>query len=188
MDVNSDGSYGGCTNPIGVGMAFDGKLLAVARGSSAICSVDPSNITSDIVTIPVGEKPYTYSDFTGNLFRSFTKPDGYYRLLAEGCPSGFRLARWVRVTWEAELPGTSRMEVRFRFGRSVGQAINPVAPQLGPVLQTGPQPTPQTFTYELPASPDSDYLQVEFRFLADENGVAPKLHSADVTRTCLAAE
>lgn len=170
-----------CNGPVGVGIGFGNILWMVSQNDSHMCGLPMDDTTGTLIEVEIDRSPYTYSDFTGNLFRSFTAPKGVYKSLLIGCPFGYRVKAWSNAVWTADTPGESELEVRFRFGATIGQARNPANPALGPVLQSTAEPTG---TYALPSNETRKYLQVEFTFLRDDNDNAPVLHTLDVGRMC----
>ena len=63
--------------PIGVGIGYDGRIWSPAQSTSNIVVLDPN--TGATAFYPVGGPPYTYSDFTGSILRTFTSPQGDVR-------------------------------------------------------------------------------------------------------------
>ncbi|OGQ89349.1 MAG: hypothetical protein A2289_16740 [Deltaproteobacteria bacterium RIFOXYA12_FULL_58_15] len=167
----------GCTAPAGVGIGYGGMVWSVNRDTSSVCAYDPANPFNALISVSMGPSPYTYSDFTGNLFRSFTKPQGFYRMLVQACPANYEVRQWGTVSWTAEVPGASSLEVRFRVGSSVAEAISPATVQYGPAIQ------PIEISFDLGLT-RGDWLQVEFLFVADDEGLAPTLHHVDIAREC----
>ncbi|MFC1610934.1 MopE-related protein [Myxococcota bacterium] len=172
----------GCIGPSGVGVGYGGKIWMVFRATSSICAFDPNDLTAPLVSIPIGPNPYTYSDFTGNIFNTITNPQGYYRLLVRGCPHCYRVLDWGVVNWDADVPGSSMLEVRFRTGSTPVEAANPARPQYPPASEPAITQPPDTL-HELPMT-NGEWLQVEFKFIADDAGLSPSLHHVDVAREC----
>ncbi len=179
-----------CRDPIGIGMGFEEKVWVVAQNSSQMCAFDPwgplaagGGMETSAVA-PIGIHPYTYSDFTGSIFRSFTNPEGRYKILVRACPEDYELLRWGRFLWDAEVPGESVLEVKFRFGDSPFEAMDIGAPQIIGQIQTGPLPPPESFSWTPDVFEQRIYCEIEFRFLADNQGLAPILYSMDSARNC----
>jgi hypothetical protein len=181
-----------CRDPIGIGMGFDQKVWVVAQNSDTTCAFDPDpqNLLPtggmrQIASATTGRKPYTYSDFTGNLFRSFTNPEGRYRILVQACPDGKSLEQWSALRWRADVPGTSKLEVRLRFGATQYEAMDVTKPQIIAQTLIGPTPPPSAFSYTPLSTEKRNYCEVEFRLLADRDGLAPILYALDAARTCI---
>ena len=194
VDLNTGGAASGCANPLGVGMGFGGNVLMVAQNTNTVCSLHPTTITANVDTVQVGQRPYTYSDFTGNIYRSFTNPQGKYRILLDSCPGAtMGIAGWLDLVLDAELPGAATLEIRFRFGATQFDALNPTGAQTTPTLAAGTIQngtlSRRTFTIDMAVgSPLLDYVEIEFKLLADSAGLAPKLYNVDVVRSCQRTE
>jgi len=175
-----------CRNPVGAGMGAGGLVWVSSMDSDRMCAFDPKTLADDGMAVKhavrIGNKPYTYSDFTGNIFKSFTNPEGVYRILIEGCPAGLVLTKWNNISWEAEVPGTAKLEVRFRFGENQFEALNPTGPQVGPVTKVGP--STKDLDSFVPAGGVKNWVVAEFRFLADGEGLAPILYDVSAVRSC----
>ncbi|MBI5510594.1 MAG: hypothetical protein HY903_17695 [Deltaproteobacteria bacterium] len=163
----------GASTSIGVGIGAGGAVLAVNQDSDNVCKYDP-NGGGTVVSIPIGQSPYTYSDFTGNIFRTFTARKGTYKEVY-ACDLGW--VSWARVEWSGETPGASSIEVRVK--NSATAAGLGGAPALGPATQ------PPATTFDLlPLNLDAAFLQVEFLLLSDAAGNAPTLRGYEVARMC----
>ena len=130
--------YPKASYPIGVGVGYAGKIWTNNQGTSNVSVVDPQ--TGAIGYYPVGGPPYTYSDFTGSILRTFTAPSGTYSEIVNAC-YGFQVNSWVNLVWQGTTPiGTtnggrqaSTTRIRFRL-RAANQLTtkdaqgNPVDP------------------------------------------------------------
>lgn len=158
---------------IGVGLDFFGKVWGVNQGSDNTTRLDPTTGQMDI--FPVGEGPYTYSDFTGYALRNFTAPQGTYTGTFEGCPSLEQSTVWESFEWDAETPpGTA---VRL-FVRSA-----PTLEELAGAEDYGPFD-------ESPANlaaagvPQHHYLGFTIMLETDTPGSTPTLWSVNAVWTC----
>ena len=108
------------TIPIGVGVGYGGKIWTNNQGTYNVAVVDPQTGTSAF--FPTGGPPYTYSDFTGSILRTFTAPSGSYQEIVNAC-YGFQVNSWVNLVWNGLTPtGTmnqgraaSPTKIRFRM-------------------------------------------------------------------------
>jgi len=102
---------------VGVGLDADNQVWLVNQVSATAVRLNPE--TGATREFPVGNQPYTYSDFTGYVFRTFTAPNGTFRQVVEGCATG--LTEWEYVNWRADTPGDSRVELRVRTADDAGE-------------------------------------------------------------------
>jgi streptogramin lyase len=160
---------------IGAGIGSGGGIWIVNQNSNNTCRYDPD--TREVVEIPIGTAPYTYSDFTGNVLRTFTSPQGTYRLIAEGCPNGEPRVVWTLVTWQAGTPGASSLTVQVRNADTVsGLALAPIH---------GPATQPPDRAFDLASlALEARYLEVIVTLKADDNGNVPTLFSLSIGREC----
>ena len=126
--------------PIGVGIGYGGKIWTNNQATNNVSVIDPQ--TSLVGYFPVGGPPYTYSDFTGSILRTFTAPQGTYSEIVNAC-YGFQVNSWVNLLWNGITPvGTgnqgrsvSNTAIRFRI-RAANTLVtkdtngNPVDPAL----------------------------------------------------------
>ncbi|MCC7542686.1 MAG: hypothetical protein IT379_41100 [Deltaproteobacteria bacterium] len=159
--------------PIGAGVAFDGRIWAIGRASSSAARIDP--VTEEILEVPTGLGPYSYSDFMGFGLNTFAEPFGRYHFTVEGCADGE--SRWETLRWSEERPPGTRIEawVRTAPARVELQFEDWIGPfTMSPAdLRAPPGPVPPGL-----------YLQVEFRLYSEDSRVAPRVFDADVTGTC----
>jgi hypothetical protein len=172
------------TGVIGVGVDFAGHVwgISYSHGNASRLDVDalgdpvqPPSATTKVV--PVGNNPYTYSDFTGYGLQSFTRPQGRYLYQLQPCTGSVK-PTWKQVTWNATTPAGTTISVRVRSGNdeaSFGDWIGPV--QQSPLLlEKGAQ---------APLSPNPALiLQVEFTLQTSAKAVTPILHDFDVAYSC----
>ncbi|MEM1414320.1 MAG: hypothetical protein AAGH15_05450, partial [Myxococcota bacterium] len=154
---------------VGVGLDPERRVWMVNQDSGTVTRFDPE--TGAVDELPVGDTPYTYSDFTGFALRTFTAPSGFVRAVLDACPSG--MGRWERLTWDADVPGGTRLEVRVRsaFTRdALGSA-----PWFGPF---DAQPA------DLEAVPLGRFLEVETTLVSDGGSRSPSVRSVSVQVDC----
>jgi hypothetical protein len=105
--------------PMGVGIDPSGYVWAITRANSCTrpedgqptgCAVriDPNDRTG-IEFHPVGDSPYTYSDFLGFVARNFTARRGFVRQQVSLCRE---VERWGELRLRAETPSGTRIRVR----------------------------------------------------------------------------
>jgi hypothetical protein len=158
---------------VGVGLASDGGVWLVNQQSGSATRFDPATETAE--SFPVGDDPYTYSDFTGFAFRTFTAPNGFARAVVEGCPFG--PTEWERVSWDAEVPAGTRVEVRARSAATLDGLDD--ATFVGPFTDS---PT----ELALPPGPlaPERFLEVEVSLFTDTEGVSPSIDDLTLRYFC----
>jgi hypothetical protein len=62
----------GVSSMVGVAIDFEGNVWTVSQGGNAAHKVNP--VTWDVVNVPIGSQPYTYSDMTGMQLRNVKPP------------------------------------------------------------------------------------------------------------------
>jgi hypothetical protein len=100
---------------VGVGLDADNQVWLINQESATAVRLNPE--TGSTREFAVGNQPYTYSDFTGYVFRTFTAPNGSYRQIVEGCSMG--LTEWEYLNWRADTPGSSSVELRVRSANTL---------------------------------------------------------------------
>lgn len=179
-----------CDNPIGAGIGYSGLVWVVNLASYDVCAFDPEASMSLVHDVTIGQTPYTYSDFTGNLFNTFTNPQGKYRVLIQGCPICYVLSDWGKLTWIADVPTGAQLFLRYRTGNTIGEALDPAGAMEGPIIPDTavsfgpPNADRYTFTYDIPIGVGGIYMQVEFEFIAGPGNALPVLHKVDAGRAC----
>jgi streptogramin lyase len=156
--------------PVGVDVDADGMIWTVNRETDNAARIDPR--TGDIMEVPVGDWPYTYSDFTGHsLLLHF--PRGYYREVLEACPN----ATWSTLSWSADTPVDTRVEFRVRSASTaVGLAT---ADWVGPFedspanLQAPPGPVP-----------DGAFLELEIILISESISAVPSVGWVELSYEC----
>ncbi|MEZ4271366.1 MAG: hypothetical protein R3C68_08015 [Myxococcota bacterium] len=153
------------------------------QSSQNVTALDP--VSGAFSTFPVGGPAYTYSDFTGNLLRTFTAPQGIYREVIVGC-FGNPVLSWANIIWNATMPGDTAVSFRARVASSI------------PGLQTAlwfPDPDTNQATLDyfatspanisgLPAGGTIAYIEIEAVLESDEGGLTPTLLNVQVSRNC----
>lgn len=169
----------GANTSIGVGIGIADSVWVVNKGSDNACRYDPPGgiAAGEVVDVPIGDGPYTYSDFTGNLLRTFTARKGTFTYVIEGCPEPTAQVQWTLVTWEAQTPGKSSVAVRVRNADTIDDFSS--APSHGPAIQ----PPDQSFDLT-PLELWSPFVEIEVVLEADVDGNAPTLSSIKVGREC----
>ena len=168
--------------PVGVGIGTGGKVWAVNQDSQNVTAIDPD--TGVFATYPVGGAPYTYSDFTGNLFRSFTAPKGYYTEQIEAC-YGYAVVSWDVLSWSGVKPPGTDIKVRVRVASS---KANLATARWYPDADNNPATeeywaTSPVSLSSLPLT-NMKWIEVQAVLVADAGGNRPELTSFMVARTC----
>ncbi len=168
---------------IGVGIDFDGHVWGMSYSNSTATRIDLDaqgdvvDPVNNVFTVPVGLNPYTYSDFTGYGLRNFTRPQGSYRVLLQGCDEPLETV-WLRVEWSSTEPPDTAIRVRVRsgddpaamgawFGYWESSPAQLDDPGIGPL-------------WPIPA----DYIEVEFELTSDDQLATPVLHDFNVVFDC----
>ncbi len=157
----------------GVGLDSSGMVWLINQDSSSATRVDPT--TGAARDFPVGESPYTYSDFTGFALRTFTAPNGFIRQVVMGC--AFGPTEWERLTWDASTPPGTRIEVRVRSAATEAE--------LGAATWVGPF-TSEPSDLATPPGPidPGPFLELEISLFSDGGAIAPAIRSATVQYNC----
>lgn len=158
---------------IGVGLDAQGRVWLVNQDSDDATRLDPR--TGERVRFPVGESPYTYSDFTGYALRTFTAPAGSVRRTLEGCAVG--PSEWERVRVDGSTPPGSRIEVRARTADRVDALTETpwIGPFSGAAIDLGRPPGP-VGTGRL--------LELEIALVSADGRAAPRLRELTVQLHC----
>lgn len=158
----------------GVGLDSAGQVWLVNQDSSSATRIDP--VTGAARDFPTGTDPYTYSDFTGFALRTFTAPNGFIRQVVPGCAVG--PTEWEILSWDANTPPGTRVEVRVRTANSVVE--------LGGATWIGPFTTqPSDFT--MPPGPVGNemFMELEISLFSDgDMSMTPSIRSATVQYNC----
>jgi streptogramin lyase len=157
---------------IGVDFDGDGNLWGVNQGTNNVVRITPSSGATAM--FPVGEGPYTYSDFTGHSLRLQFGP-GQYRQIFNPCPEG-QQATWEEIDLVKEEPPGTSVEVSVRVADDL--ATLQTAQWLGPwvanpaLLQGPPGPVPP-----------SRYLEIELMLDTSGDGT-PRVLSMAIRYYC----
>lgn len=185
QDLSNDTNYwkvsGG--NVIGVGVDFAGHVWAVSFANDVASRLDVDAQgnptlppTAETQTVPVGNNPYTYSDFTGFGLKTVIAPVGRYAYTFHPCP-GIK-ADWQAVLYNATLPGKTAITLRVRSGdteSTLGQWIGP--------YETSPAELQAGAAMPLAPNP-AEILQVEFTLSSGDALTSPTLHDFQVQYSC----
>ncbi len=96
----------GGSTPVGIAVDSMGFIWAINQGSSNAARLDP--ITEEVETFPVGQGPYTYSDFTG-FQRARVFSQGVWTTEFEACHDRGELTElaWRNLVFEVDTPGST---------------------------------------------------------------------------------
>lgn len=108
-DLRSIPTGGG--TPVGIAVDSRGFVWAINQSTNNASRLDPATETVD--TFPVGQGPYTYSDFTG-FQRARVFSQGIWSTTFEACPErdADTTLGWQSLTWTAQTPGSTSIEFR----------------------------------------------------------------------------
>jgi len=158
---------------VGVGLDNDRNVWLINQDSATATRVNPTTGASD--EFPVGETPYTYSDFTGFALRTFTAPNGFLRTFVEGCPAG--PTQWERITWDATLPRDTRLEVRVRVANTI-EALRSTT-WVGPF-----EDEPVDLTAPPGPLGSGRFMELEVTLVSEDESSSPRLETLDVQLNC----
>ncbi|MDJ0761211.1 MAG: hypothetical protein QNJ19_17590 [Woeseiaceae bacterium] len=122
----------GNTSTRGVLPDSDGDVWLVNLSSNTVGKVDGSN-GSPILTLPVGQQPYTYSDATGVGFNTVTNPQGIWTVVTD---SGTPGQGWDSVSWNGEPEGNVPAGANLIIEARAGDAL-PITDGYDPVPGNG---------------------------------------------------
>jgi hypothetical protein len=115
----SDGSLVGTYqvgwNPCGVGTDADGNIIVVCQDSWQVYKLDQTTGAPLWVT-PVGNTPYTYSDFTGYTIRNITQKTGTWTVVFD---SGVPANAWGKASWTSNEPEDTSVAVQVRAADAI---------------------------------------------------------------------
>lgn len=156
---------------VGVGVAFDGHVWGIAKGSGRAYRLDRA--TGDITGFPVGQTPYTYSDFTGYGLNGLLGASGQHRVVLEGCGN----AVWTGLSLDASLPDDARVRLSVRAADTRealdrAELIGPFEPP-SPSLSSPPGPVPT-----------GRFLEVSIRMSSTTPGVVPRIFGLTAFGRC----
>jgi hypothetical protein len=162
----------GIGQTIGVGIDRNGACWVVSRNDGiAKGAATRIRSQSDIQSFPVGKNPYTYSDFTGYGLLTVVRPQGWFRVPIEGCPSADAKTIWKTLTWiESEPPGTS-IRLKVRAADTLSDLAN--ATWFGPWDDS-------PVDLQAAGVPPSRYLEVEVDLSSANPDVSPGFGGFDV--------
>lgn len=157
---------------IGVGLDYQDRVWAINQATGNATRLNPE--TGGTEHFPVGEGPYTYSDFTGYTLNNFTAPQASFRRTFPGCVDR-ETTIWEQVVWEADTPVGTSVDVRVKAADTESDLVT--AQSFGP-YDASPAPLAADNV------PNSKLLEVEVTLSTDTPGVTPTLWSLEVIWTC----
>ncbi|MCS6858346.1 MAG: hypothetical protein NZM37_11590, partial [Sandaracinaceae bacterium] len=158
-------------NPHGIAVDRRGRVWAPNRYGGYVNVYDPATCRA-IATYPVdpGQELYSYSDMTGHLLRTFTAPRGQWRQVFD---SGYENAYWTRVSWHADTPPDTGVEIEVRSSRD---GMNfPDSTRCGPYTAS-----PADLT-ACPSLGRARYIRVDATLTSRRSGVRPILYRIDAS-------
>ena len=158
---------------IGVGLDFQENVWAINEASSNATRINTETGAMD--SFPTGQGPYTYSDFTGYQLRTFTAAMGSYTTMTEACQTQGVAGQWQTLSWEADTPPGTAVQVQVRTAEHVNQLAG--AEYYGPWNRS---------PVDLHAAgvPDGNVIEIYVQLSTEEDGLTPRLWSVDVSWTC----
>lgn len=162
----------GINSTIGVGIDRNGACWVVSRNDGiAKGAATRIRAADDIQSFPTGRNPYTYSDFTGYGLLTVVRPQGWFRVPIEGCPSSDAKTVWKTLTWlESEPPGTS-IRLKVRVADTLADLAN--------ATWYGPWDSPPV-DLQAAGVPPTRYLEVEVDLSSANPDVSPAFSGFDV--------
>lgn len=161
----------GADEIVGVGVAFDGRIWGIAKGSDAAYRLDRT--TGVIDSFDVGHAPYTYSDFTGFGLNGLLGATGLHRVVVEGCDG----AVWTGLRVDADIPENTAVQLSVRSAETVpGLAAAPwvgVFHPPSPSLAVSPGPIPA-----------GRLLEISLRLTSTALGVVPRVRAITAMARC----
>ncbi|HJL31785.1 MAG TPA: MopE-related protein, partial [Polyangiaceae bacterium LLY-WYZ-15_(1-7)] len=159
---------------VGVGLDGDRNVWMVNQDSGTATRLNPE--TGAVREFPVGDTPYTYSDFTGFALRTFTVPNGFLRTIVPGCAAG--PTSWEELSWEARVPSGTAVEVRARTADTPEglRSAEWIGPWRAEPVNLGEPPGPL---------PQRRYLELEVSLTSEDESATPRLDTVSVQYNCL---
>jgi streptogramin lyase len=156
---------------VGVGVSFDGAVWGIAKGSDRAFRLDRT--TGSVTSFPVGDTPYTYSDFTGFGLNGILGASGEHRVVFEGC----RSTVWTGLALDADVPEQTRVVLRVRTADS--------RESLASAAWVGPFEPPRP-SLALPPGPvsASRYIEVSLELRSTTPGVVPRVFGLAASGRC----
>jgi hypothetical protein len=138
--------------------------------TSTATRIDP--VSGEMLSVPTGFHPYTYSDFTGySLLTQF--PRGYYRAVIEACEG----AEWLLAELDAGVPAGTSVHLRVRTASDLGGLAT--APWYGPFT---------SFPADLAAPPGpvpaGRVLELELVLISDDGLLTPRVRDLVLGHRC----
>ncbi|MBN1773630.1 MAG: PQQ-binding-like beta-propeller repeat protein [Deltaproteobacteria bacterium] len=155
----------------GVAMDAAGKMWVVHREGGYAnrflrdCSLDAT------FEISRGNTAYTYSDMTGMQLRTVTTREGHW---IQDYDSGYPSPVWSRVTWVADIPAETTMQLTVTAADTQAELTTAPTPPCGP-FTTSPA--------DLTACPwlaGHRWLRLDIRLTTIRDGVRPVVHDVRV--------
>ena len=160
-------SYETCNTPIGVGVSTSGAVWTMCYGSNqARGFTEVPDAPPQVVNLPTGGNPYSYSDMTGFQLRNITSRQGLWRTTFD---CGFAACKFDEVLWDSELPAGTRITLRARTRPDDRAPWS----EWSPLLDASPAILGDLV-------PRGRLLQMEFTLRTQENDVTPVLRNIDV--------
>ena len=158
---------------VGIGLDDDRRIWMVNQVSGTATRLDTA--TGETREFPVGDTPYTYSDFTGFALRTFTMPSGFYRTVIEApCPSA---VTFERLEWNADIPPNTRVELRMRSA--------PTRAALGAATWVGTfDSSPADLTAPPGPVPTGNFLELELVLVSEDERTSPTVRDLSVQYLC----
>jgi len=168
-----------CSGVLGVGIGANDNVWTACYYTRRAVAMSPDPASTAQSSHPIGPYPYVYSDFTGNLFRTFTAPRGTYTEVIDGCPGTTTVSGWDTLSWSAITPPNTEAQFRVRTGNT--RAALDAAPWSGPYTQTSAgSPSP----VDVSGLAANELIEVQVTLVSNQEGQVPRVSLLNVTRYC----
>jgi sugar lactone lactonase YvrE len=170
------------STPVGIAVDATGYIWAVNQGSSNASRLDPA--TEEVSLFPVGNAPYTYSDFTG-FQRARIWSQGSWTTVFERCPdaSGDVRAEWRNLIWTVETPASSSIELRGQTADDEADLEDAEAVELATVPSATP-PVDIEETFEEAGIATGRFLLITVTLRSAGGTESPVLEDLEVSWQC----
>lgn len=165
----------------GVAVDTQGKVWSITRDTNTAVVTPGTGGRHKVDTTSVNyvNRPYTYSDMTGQQLALASHAHGYYRHTFESCLSDG--AAWSELHWSANLPQHTR--ISFRVRTSTSRADLATKPWI-PLGASPPTESPWPLGSSTPLDPQAQYLEIEVDLeRLDTQSATPRLHTFGVSQT-----
>jgi streptogramin lyase len=169
----------GGSTPVGIGLDDLGHVWTVNQGTNNVSRLTLE--TGLMEQFPVGEMPYTYSDFTGYQ-RRIIAPDGSWARTFERCAAGAE-DYWRTLVWDADAPPGQITINAQSADTELGLDGAPLVGLASLPDDVSPVDLAAAFAAAGEAPPGR-FLRLIVTLRADARGRSPVFRSLNLTWTC----